>query len=65
MMGGYRRGELWGKRKEEKGKEDKSVGRYTQLPRGVGGERWGSQRNMCMLDSGGCCHRVEKGKWGS
>lgn len=52
-------------RKEEKGLEDMSVGRYTQLPQGVGGERWGSQRNMCMQDSGGCCPCVEKGKWGS
>lgn len=25
----------------------------------------GSQRKMCMQDSGGCCHRAEKGKWSS
>lgn len=38
------------------------MGRYIQLPRGVGGEKRVSQRNMCIQDSGGFCHSVEKGK---
>lgn len=60
---GNRRGKLLGGEKREEG--DKSTGMVHLAALGGGRVRDRGQKERRMRDSGGCCHRVEKGKWGS